>query len=202
MGDMTETPATSQVGGSALKRKLLIAFAAGCGVVLALTLVAGGVLWYVSRPKPPKPWNAKAVVAPEAPGFHASDDGKRFEFIYTLENKTDEDYRISQKSDVNFTFVNAQGILETLFPADDATVPVFDVPVFVPAHQKAVLDISFPAAIPKRGPGQTDERYHEQLRAFLNEHYPHVGGFVIFDDRFRYEVSLQKWLAEPPKKKP
>jgi hypothetical protein len=199
---MTETSVGSPGVTSPLKRKLLTAFVGALGAVLALALLAGGLLWYISRPKPPKLWNAKAIVVSEPPGFVVSDDGKRFEFTYTLENKTDEDYRISQTSDVNFTFVNSEGTVETLFPSGNgvSNVPVFSVPVFVPAHQKAVLDISFPAAIPKREPGQTDEQYHEQLRSFLNAGYSHVGGFVIFDERFRYQVNLPKWLAEPKEK--
>lgn len=43
-----------------MKATLLKIAAAAAGIIFALCIVAGAVLWYASRPKPPKPWNGIA----------------------------------------------------------------------------------------------------------------------------------------------
>jgi hypothetical protein len=45
------------------KRILLRAAGFGAGFALSLALILGVALWYESRPKPPKPWDAKTIRA-------------------------------------------------------------------------------------------------------------------------------------------
>jgi hypothetical protein len=85
----------------------------GIGLGIGFSIAIGAAIWYKSRPVPPKPWNANAiVVAGGPPGFwtgetgETSDDDKnRIPILclqFTLENKTDTDYSIRNKSEVKF----------------------------------------------------------------------------------------------------
>jgi len=56
-------------------------------------------------------------------------------------NNTDQDYRISQLTEVNFTVMNTDGVVGALLSTEQDDSNIFTMPVFVPAHQKAVLHV-------------------------------------------------------------
>jgi hypothetical protein len=181
----------------AWKRLAIISLFGGAGFALMSGLILWGVVWYSSRPTPPKPWNTTAIVAKNSPGFSVSDDGKMIEFTYALENAGRSDYRIDSASDIEILGRLKDGTLSEPLPD---TVRRLDLPVFVPAGQRAVISLSVAFAnMPTRDSADTDAAFHERIRGYLRENADNVGGFVIFDSTNRYEIDLPKWLAEKPK---
>jgi hypothetical protein len=179
------------------KRFALKWFAVGSGFAVASVVLVFMLIWYSSRPKPPKPWNTTALTAHEAPGFEASRDAKKLEFTFMLENATEGDYHLESDAGLIMMIRNRDGSLSRPIPRDIAPV---DTPVFVPSHQKGVLGISLALGeIPQQNPGESDDDYHERIRSFCNERLDGVAGFVLFDEENRYQINLPGWVSERQK---
>lgn len=167
-------------------------FLKAAGLLGIAALILGTTIWYVTRPKP---WDTASIVAAHPPGFNASDDGKSVSFHWQLENRTSADYSITTGDHIKFTFRLHNGTLLPPFPASDQ---VLLLPLFIPAKQKAELFFKLSEAnLPVHSTAETDKAYHERLRAYLNEHYRNVGGFVLFDDSHRYQIDLPRWRDTP-----
>jgi hypothetical protein len=54
--------------------------------------------------------------------------------------------------------------------------------------------------LPQRSVGESDDEYHERLRAFL-ETFQNMAGFAVFDETNRYEIDLPRWKSEPVSQK-
>jgi hypothetical protein len=82
-------------------RKIVLkAFGFGAGFTLVLIAVVGFLFWYSTKPRPPQPWNSHAVTA--AYEFVSTDKEKnQLVFVYTIQNNTNEDYRLSDGSEVD-----------------------------------------------------------------------------------------------------
>jgi hypothetical protein len=182
------------------KRPLLLGIGWGEGTAIGIAAIVGGFLWYQSRPKPTKPWNAAAIVCNEPPSFDSTSDHKQMEFTYPIENHTNRDYQIESDSELQLMAKNADGTLLPPLPSD---MRRWQLPIFIPANQKALVTFSLTlSGIPEQKPSETDAQYHERLRAYCEEHIGGVANFVIFDRGNRYQINLQRWRAEPPKKSP
>ena len=179
------------------KRLLLISMGLGAGIALALSAILGTFVWYQSRPKPARPWNTSAVIAKEPPRFGKRDDS-HVTLSYVLENVTDSDYKVESSGEIKTMLKLNDGSLVGPVVAETATL---DLPVFIPAHQRATvsvyLDVNGP--LPQKSPQETSDQYHERLRSYLQEHSSGLGGFALFDDGNRYRIDLPRWLSEPPK---
>jgi hypothetical protein len=191
---------------STWKKIALRSFFGGVGIAVALAAIAGGWLWYESRPTPPKPWNTHAIVSTEPPTFYSetwvSKDGKTTRpivvFRYTLQNKTEIDYKIENRSDLKWTARMDDGAVTPDFLSDhtDPTESYPDditLPIFVPAKQKSF--ILFHIAdndLPKQKTGESGDDFHERLRTYLNNTYSFTG-FVFFDDSNRFEIDVPRW---------
>jgi len=172
---------------------VVISLSAGAGFALMLSLVAGGIVWYTSRPKPLKPWDTNAIIAKETPGFSVSDDGSKIEFQYTLENTTSSDYRINSDSAIKVLLRTKTG---TLSP-DLSKWASAKYPLFIPAKQKAFFDLCISlGGIPQRNAHESDAEFHERLRSYLENYLVRTDGFVIFEDSNRYQIDLPKWGPE------
>lgn len=181
------------------KRVAIVSFFGGVGFVFALALIVGSFVWYNSRPMQPKPWNKAAIIATDSPGFSSSNDGKRVEFTYSVENTTAADYEIKSRDDVKIMVKTTDNILSHPLSEEAAEIRV---PVFIPAHEKAYVELSLGlTGIPERAKNETDQQYHERLRGFLRDHLSGVAGFTIFEQSDRYEIDFKKFLMEPPMKK-
>jgi hypothetical protein len=182
------------------KRLLLRSAGIGAGFAVALCLIVGGWVWYSNRPSPPKPWNTTALIAPDPPGFHVSDDGKHVEFTYRVENTTETDYQIAPDSRTRLMFRGKNGVLSQPLPS--GLLPdVLELPIFIPAKQKAVLRIILPlSSFEERSASESDAQYHERLRAYCENHFEKLGAFVLFDEQNRFEINLPRWSPEPHKK--
>ncbi len=176
------------------KRLFLVGIGWGLGTAVGLTAITGGYLWYQTRPKPPKPWNTTAISSFDgAPGFNARDDGKEIRFGYTLQNSTDGDYKIEPETQIRITARHPDGSFTEPLPDEVATLRR---PVFIPPKQKAGIRLSLVFGnIPRKRSNETDEQYHERLRAFCKEELGDVG-FALFDERNRYQINLPKVQTE------
>lgn len=97
---MTSSPsaeADSPRKNAPWKRVVIVSVSASAGFALMLALIVGGVLWYNSHPRPPKPWNTSAIKATYDTLTAEGDDG-HLVFYYVLENTTDSDYRLEESS--------------------------------------------------------------------------------------------------------
>ena len=171
------------------KKFLLVGIGWGLGTAVGLAAIVGLFIWYQSRPKQPKAWTTTAILCPDAaPSFDASKDGKDIYFTYTLQNATDADYEIGAETEIRITFkYTADGSLTEPLPQEVANLRR---PVFVPAKQKAMTRLSVVfGKIPQRSVRETDDQYHEKLRAFLQENMGDAS-LVIFDERNRYQINL------------
>lgn len=191
------TPTLSPEPLSRWRRLAIISLSAGAGFALMLSLIAGTVIWYTSRPTPPKPWDSGALVADGPPGFGASDDSKYIRFTYEVENRTDIDYQIESDSQIKVLAKYKSGAFSRPIPEEDKPL---ELPVFIPAKKKAALTIRAElSGMPAREPSESYEQYHERLRVYLEDHLSRVAEFAVFDDLNRYEISLPKWLPKAPK---
>jgi hypothetical protein len=184
---------------STWKKLALISLSAGAGFAMVAAVILGIFIWYDSRPKPDKPWNTSAIVAESAPSFDASTNSSRIRLEYYLVNKTDRDYQLSSAGSFKLLAKQKSGSLSTPIPSEEVSVTL---PVFVPAHQKAVLDVIFeklPEPYSVIG-SNSEAQEHEHLRAYIESNFGGIEGFVIFDDLDRYEIVLPRWLSELPKK--
>jgi hypothetical protein len=181
------------------KKPLFIGLGWGLGTALGLVVLVGGFLWYQSRPRPPKPWNTAALAVKEPPSFH-SGDHEHLEFNYSVQNTTNFDYQIVSDEKVKVVARYKDGTLSTPLSTE---VRHLELPVFIPANQKGQLTFSVGlTGIPERKASESDEQYHEQLRAYCEDHLARVANFVLFDEPNRYEIDLPRWSAEKPKKNP
>jgi hypothetical protein len=177
------------------KRLAIACLFGGAGFALALATIIGLVGWYHSRPKPPRPWNTNALIASGPPGFSVVGDGKSIELSYSLQNTTSIDYKVDSDSQINLLVKTADGTLSPPLSKESASVAL---PVFVPAGQKARLILSLVSSdIPQRSGGETDEGYHERVRAYLNKAADFTS-FAIFEEAKRYQINLPRWLSKPP----
>jgi hypothetical protein len=178
------------------KRLAIISLFGGVGIAVTLAAILGVVVWYSSRPKPPKPWNTNAIVADGPPGFSTSTDGKKIRLSYSLNNKTDGDFQFDSDTSFKLVMKTKDGTFTPPIAKDSGSV---DLPVFIPAKQKAFFDLWLVMFdIPQSGVNEAADAYHERLRAFL-EQYPNIDSFAVFDETSRYQINLPRWKSEPTK---
>ena len=182
------------------KRFLLRSAGFGAGFALALCIIVGGFAWYNERPKLPKAWNRNAITAAGAPGFGIRSDHKYIELSYSLLNTTKTDYKIDSDTGIKLMLESTDGAFS--HPQSKESVPV-RLPIFIPAEQKGTFTLSLLSPdVPQRNNSETDEEYHERLRAYLDHKGNLVASFVVFDEANRYQIDLPRWLSKrPPKEK-
>lgn len=196
---------------------MLIAAAGAAGVVIALAAVVGVGLWYVARPKPPKPWNTGALKA----SFDFVDtegEGNNLVFFYTVENTTPFDYRVSGSPELSIAAKLKQQKSLT-FDRDRKGLSL-DYPVLVPAGQRVRLSVHLleysysPENVidnairgtpkgtqdkwlkyripPAHGPDPDDTAHREAVKKYVSEVLENLDGFVLFDEAHRYEIELPR----------
>jgi len=191
---MGSTPEVSQAKPVAWwKRLLVFGVGAGAGFALALVAVVGMVLWYESRPTPPKPWNTKAIVA----SFDRLDtEGQKSTIVlyYVLENTTNVDYRVDAKDNLRLM---ARLARQRSLSASDNVFERFDSPIFIPAKQRlryAVhIDYAYPSGGTRRGASAEElQEYRKGLSEWVNREMSNLDGFVLFDEGNRYQTNFPK----------
>jgi len=182
-----------------LKATLLKVAAAAAGVILTLCLIGASVLWYVSRPKPPRPWNDKALIVKEPPGFGPSSEDKTVYFSYSVQNDTAADYAVENVQQLRILAITLDDSLSS--PIDEEHL-VLRTPIFIPSHQKGTITVRLKVLdAPEQNKSESDDAYHERLRQYLNDHIAGVRGFVLFDETNRYRINLPAWSSKKPENK-
>jgi hypothetical protein len=179
-----------------VKTTLLKIAAAAAGITFALCIVAGCIFWYATRPnpkQPPKPWNTAALTVSESPALLSYGSERHIFLRYNVRNHTDNDYSIDKTQRLRVMGKYPDGSLTN--PLEDAFVAT-ELPVFIPAQHTGMITLEIKEAV-TRGTKLSDDDYHEQLRARLNE-YP-FDGFAVFDEENRYKIDLPKWRSVRPK---
>jgi hypothetical protein len=171
------------------KRYLFVGFGIGMGIVVGLGACVGAYAIWSNRPKRPMPWNAKAIICNEMPGFSSQSSEQTIELAYELANETNEDYRISSgSSDTRLLFRTSDGSLTEPFAAETVKIKQS---AFLPAEQvgTVTLVVHMRPDLPKQRVGESDDDFHERLRAYCLLQF-HGMGFVLFDEKNKYEIDL------------
>ena len=153
-----------------------------------LAVVASLAAWYWNRPKLPKPWNSKAIVAVYR-NVNVEDSNQKISFVYTLANNTDEDFRLTQSDtpEVGLKIDSPDTYAEFNQYAK------LDLPVIIPAHKKALAILRFDYKYPeklKTDPSDDERReYRKKVEEFLNKKGV-VSGFVLLDSARRYQIDF------------
>src|SRR5271163_1226908 len=169
------------------KRPLFIGIGWGLGTAVGLVILVGGFLWYLNRPKPPKPWNTSALRA-EYDDVSTEGDKNYIIFRYTLENPTDFDYHLEDGSTILMSVrLKRENVLT---PASE--VATIDFPVFVPAKKRIRFVIYTPYAYPikEKADSSGDERkkYSDEVEKYVQTKMTNLDGFDLLDKSNRYEV--------------
>jgi hypothetical protein len=184
----------------ALKTTLLKIAAVAAGITLALCIAAACALWYASRPKPSKPWNATALTVSSAPSFVTYGKELHIHLRYEVQNHTDNDYSIDKNQRVRVMGRYPNGSLTTPLEGDYTNI---EFPVFVPAQHTGMMTLEITGVIPvAQVAKQSDEEYHEQLRDVLNKSGGAFDGFTVFDEDNHYQIDLPRWKNTKPEDKP
>lgn len=176
------------------KRIFLKAAGFGVGITLALAVLASGLYWYSTRPKPPKPWNTKAI---RATYYNVTTSGSgaglKIDFGYILENTTDRDYSLDEfpKPHIAVKLEDTQSLAEL----NDENLKL-RLPIYIPAHQKVRIYVEVPpygltTEFPGNAASEGDlEKFHLLVAQHVSQHMENLGGFEIFDESTRYQIDL------------
>ncbi|HKV05811.1 MAG TPA: hypothetical protein VJO53_12000 [Candidatus Acidoferrales bacterium] len=158
----------------------------GACVLLALLLTTfwkfPQVRFWASRARP---WNASAIQTSFAGVQVREIDSNRANIVlfYDLDNKTDTDYRLASGPNV----VIMCHLRPTGSLSSDLQVGL-ETAVFVPAGNRARIALTMNR--PFSWPAQKDDAAAVQFRQFVNIQLTGVQGFVIFDQKSRYQIEL------------
>jgi hypothetical protein len=171
------------------KRVILFGLSFGAGFALVGESAFIAIKWYQNRPKPPRAWNKSAITA-TFDSIRTEGNNNTLVFYYILENRTRDDYRISNEAEIEFmTLLKRQA---SLFHEKNWTC---DTSVFLPAGQKLVYKIHLndrPYEEKPNGDADADERnaFRVRLTDYVRHKLGNVDGFVIFDQVHRYQIDF------------
>jgi hypothetical protein len=175
-----------------MKQSLIKAAVFGASFAFTLGVLTLLVMWYLSRPKPPVPWD-KAAITAEFDRVGTEEDDRYPSFAYTLQNNTDRDYQLNGASVVANARLLAQNSLSTL---DDDHILLKSY-VFLPPKQRTRLLLyikyEFPDSL-KRSirSAKSTEAGLTMIRKYLADDMHNLNGFVLLDKDYRYEITLPR----------
>jgi len=146
-----------------------------------------------ARPIPPKPWNRHAVTAEYWKADTCGGDN-HICFLYTLQNNTDEDFRLGSSYVVD---IAATLKPQKSFGSFADKQPTLEYPVFVPARSRALaaLVVSTYRVAGRPDDAKGLDRFRAALVAKIVEDMPNVDGVVLFDETDRYQIDFPGgWL--------
>jgi len=203
------------------KRPLLIGVGWGLGTAVGLALLVGGFLWYQSRPKPPNPWNTKAIEAHYSnTQFFEGEKGStlRAGFVFDLRNNTAADYTLEahpsnttvvmQKIRSSNTLVSGIGLTwspehgpgtqqldEQGIPSKIPKGAFIGAPIFIPSGQAVRIYFWSAYDVPDMVAAQLmNETIYP--KTVLQSALKDTESFVLLDtvNRYRIELPLQDAL--------
>jgi hypothetical protein len=173
------------------KQILLKSLGVGVGIGVGVAISVGVYAWYASRPKPQKPWDAKAI---SAKFEHADTKGEdhHLTFLYSMENHTDLDYKI-ETANLRVSAVIAPE--DSLF-GGTGEVKFGDASVFLPAKQRVLITLELPnytyrgAEVLLHDTSEDRKKYRDAVQKYVDDASPRLNGFAAFDEINRYRINF------------
>jgi hypothetical protein len=175
------------------KKYILLGLSTGAGFAIMFCLIAGGFYWYGNRPKP---WNKDAITATFDQIRTEGSENKTLVFFYTLQNNTNRDYKAEVQSHLaTLVKLKKQESLSGL--TDGKEYLSIDLPIFIPPKQRLRfgLHLKYSYKGPEYRPDFTEEeleKYRQGLEAYISEKLKNLDGFVVYDEKNRYQIDLPK----------
>lgn len=120
------------------KQMVIVSASAGAGFALTICIFLVLFRWYQTRPKP---WNTRAI---RATFLRIGTEGKdrTLVFNYILENTTDDDFQVADKSDIELDgrLEKQKALYGALAEHNPLTI---DLPLSIPARQRKWVAIHF-----------------------------------------------------------
>ncbi len=162
----------------------------GAGFAVTLSVIAGVLVWYSNRPKPEKPWNQSAIKATSTKLlFTVEDDRLLYDFSYTVENRTDRDYRVP-----------GDAKLMVRLPKDmsyrEVREMTWEQNLYIPAGQRVNFSIKLPIMYSDYNFSRQKADDEKQLMAFSDRRLAEIDGFGLFDPTARYKVEFPNGWPE------
>jgi hypothetical protein len=181
------------------KKVALRAAGFGAGSAVAGGIIIGACLWWTSRPIKPKPWNSKAITA-SFERLMTEGDENTYVFVYTLQNNTDFDYRVTGATELHLAAKLRQ---QNEFSFDDSQNLTTDYPIYVPAMSRVRfrLHVKYPYPVKENLDASEDEKadWYTNICRYVVKELSNLNGFVIVDDAERYQIDLPDGWAERAK---
>lgn len=181
--------------------KKILLRAAGFGGAFAIiaAIIIGTFLWWSSRPAKPKQWDEKAIVT-SYDGLRTEGESNTFVFDYTLENKTDEDYRVDNDSQVHMAAFLKRS--QALSFSDTKNLHT-DFPIYIPAKSRVrvLIHLGYPYPI-KPNYDASDDMQHDfntRVAQYVTNEVSNIDGFVLLDDQTHYKIMMPNGWAERAK---
>lgn len=167
------------------KKLAVTAAGFGCSFAVVFAAILGGWIWYQERSQREHEWNTTAIKATFKDVMIITSVPKpKLTFSYSLENTTDFDYSIDDKSRVLVMVTLPEG--KGFEPDEALSLPSS---LYIPAKQKVVLTLTKESEYNNAYPEQ-DRDNGAKLAAFMDRRLKEIDGFVLFDKMRRYEVTL------------
>jgi hypothetical protein len=175
------------------QRLFLFGAAFGISFAIAIAIIISLISWYQSRPVP---WNTKAITA-EFDSVDTEGEKNCLEFYYVLKNNTDKDWLVSENDEIRGSFIHSKGVLSAI---SKSTVVTIDKPLFIPAKHKMDVKVHSGLICPNlpKDNLQPDRKAVEKSLKSIS--VDALSGFVFFDEKNRYEISLPADWKEISKK--
>jgi hypothetical protein len=171
----------------------------GAGFALLASVILGTVLWWSSRPPKQKPWDDKAIVA-SYESLDTEGDANAFRFTYTLENKTDIDYRVENDSRVHLAAFLKRSQALSFSNSENLHA---DYPIYIPAKSRVRFQVHLGYPYPiKPDYNASDDVQHDfntKVAQYVTKELGNVDGFTLLDDDNRYKIVMPNGWAERAK---
>jgi hypothetical protein len=181
------------------KRILLRAAGFGAGFAVVAAFIIGAVFWWSSRPPKVKPWDDKAITA-SYESLDTEGDANTFRFVYTLENKTDTDYRVENDSNIHLAAFLKRS--QALSFSDSKNLHT-DYPIYVPAKSRVrfTVHLGYPYPIKPNYEASDDEQhdFNTKVAQYVTKELGNIDGFTLLDDNSRCKIVMPNGWAERAK---
>lgn len=171
----------------------------GAGFALVSSVILSMVLWWFSRPPKQKPWDDKAIVA-SYESLDAEGEANTFRFNYTLENKTDLDYRAENDARVHLAAFLKKSQALSFSSAENLHT---DFPIYIPAKSRVRFQIHlgypYPIKPDYNASNDLQHDFYTKMAQYVTNELGNVDGFTLLDDDHRYRIVMPNGWVERAK---